>query len=281
VCGAKLGLTRRLAGKSLCETHEAEKRASDDAELAAHQAAGREYIALASSVATDTAAVDRLPALAVRAGMTPAEQRRGNMAAVTGLVATALQDAYLSEDEETALDKTIALLDVTDAEQTELVRPYARDLMIARLNAGRLPTIESPEIFLKPREVAHIQVGAALLKQVVHRETRGGYSGWSFPIYKGIRYRVGSFAARSVVIGTSMEIADTGILCITSQRAVFKGMSQSVECLYAKLVGINVFDDGIQFHVANRKNATTLRVGDGHLVAAMVNAAIHPAGVAP
>ncbi|HLB43923.1 MAG TPA: hypothetical protein VJK49_00950, partial [Candidatus Limnocylindrales bacterium] len=75
------------------------------------------------------------------------------------------------------------------------------------------------------------------------------------------------------------EPADNGVLCLTSQRAVFKGIRQSVECLYAKLVGVNVFDDGIQFHVSNRKTATLVKVPDGHLVAAVVNAAMHPAGV--
>jgi hypothetical protein len=35
----------------------------------------------------------------------------------------------------------------------------------------------------------------------------------------------------------------------------------------------------VQFHVSNRKTATLLRVEDGHLVAAIVNAAMHPEGV--
>lgn len=116
---------------------------------------------------------------------------------------------------------------------------------------------------------------------MVHRESRGGYSGFSIPIYAGVRYRVGSYRGRSVVVGTSLEVADKGILCLTSHRAVFKGMTQSVECLYSKLVGLNVFDDGIQFHVSNRKRATLLRVADGHLVAAVINAVMHPGGVSP
>ncbi len=69
------------------------------------------------------------------------------------------------------------------------------------------------------------------------------------------------------------------MLCLTSNRAVFKGMRRSIECVYAKLLGVNVFDDGIQFHVSNRQTPTLFRVHDGHLVAAIVNSAMHPEGV--
>lgn len=213
--------------------------------------------------------------------MTNAEMRQANVQAVTGLIASAIEDSYLTEVEEQTFLRGVSQLDLNEEDVQQAVSPYRNSFVIARLNAGRLPTISDPVIFLKRNEIAHAQVEASLLKEVVHRESRGGYSGFSIPIYAGVRYRVGSYRGRSVVVGTSLEVADKGILCITSQRAVFKGMRQSVECLYSKLVGLNVFDDGIQFHVSNRKNATLLRVGDGHLVAAVINATMHPGGVSP
>lgn len=248
---------------------------------AARAAAKQDYMAAAATVMSDPTSVDRLPALASRAGMTASDQAAANMQALAEVVRAAIDDAYLSEAEEIGIDRAMSTLGISDAEVLQAVKPYASSLMIARLNAGRLPTIPDPVIFLKPKEVAHAQVQAALLKEVVQRETRGSYSGFSIPIVKGVRYRIGGFRGRSVVVGTSIEVADSGVLCLPSHRAVFKGMRQSVECLYSKLVGVNVFDDGIQFHVSNRKAATLLRVDDGHLVAAMVNAAMHPEGVAP
>lgn len=281
VCGEKLGIGRRLVGKTLCEQHEAEDNARRAAEDAARTAAREEYLAVAASTAADASAIERLPAIAARADLSETDRVRANVEALTGVLREAIDDAYLTEDEEESINRAMTALQVPEDEVLSAVRQFGNALLIARLNAGRLPTIPDPVIFLKPKEIAHVQVEAALLKEVVHRETRGGYSGFSIPIAKGVRYRVGGYRGRSVVVGTSLQVADKGVLCLTSQRAVFKGMRQSVECLYAKLVGVNVFDDGIQFHVSNRKNATLMRVDDGHLVAAIVNAAMHPEGVSP
>lgn len=234
---------------------------------------------MAASAASDPSVVQRLSAIAERAGLSDPDRIRANAEALTGVLGAAIQDEYLTEEEEESINRAMTALEVPEAEVLVVVRQFGNGLLIARLNAGRLPTVPDPVIFLKPNEVAHVQVEAALLKEVVHRETRGGYSGFSIPIAKGIRYKTGSYRGRSVVVGTSLQVADNGILCLTSQRAVFKGLRQSVECLYSKLVGVNVFDDGIQFHVSNRKSATLLRVSDGHLVAAVVNTAMHPAGI--
>lgn len=43
--------------------------------------------------------------------------------------------------------------------------------------------------------------------------------------------------------------------------------------LSSQSIGVNVFNDGIQFHVSNRKAAPLLKVPDGYVVAAVVNAA--------
>lgn len=247
VCGTKLGFGRRLTGKSLCELHEAEQRTRDAAEAAARAAAKAEYLVVAASAASDSTAAERLPALAAQARMTNAEMRQANVQAVTGLIASAIEDSYLTEVEEQTFLRGVSQLDLNEEDVQQAVSPYRNSFVIARLNAGRLPTISDPVIFLQRNEIAHAQVEASLLKEVVHRESRGGYSGFSIPIYAGVRYRVGSYRGRSVVVGTSLEVADKGILCLTSQRAVFKGMRRSVECLYSKLVGLNVFDDGIQF----------------------------------
>lgn len=213
--------------------------------------------------------------------MTDVDRRQAGIEAVRTIVQAAIDDAYLSEDEEASLSRATKLLGLTDADLVEAVGNQANALIIARLNAGRLPTISNPAIFLKPNEIAHAQLAATLLKEVVHREMRGGYSGFSVPITKGVRYRVGGYRGQSVVTGTSLQAADTGVLCLTSQRAVFKGARQSVECLYSKLVGMNVFDNGVYLHVSNRQKATMLLAPDGHLVAAIINAAMHPGAIEP
>jgi hypothetical protein len=112
------------------------------------------------------------------------------------------------------------------------------------------------------------------MKEVEKHEWQGGFGGLSFGIAPGIRYHVGGSQGKSVVVGTKLQEADYGILTITSQRAVFKGARQTVECDWAKLIALNVFTDGIQFHVEDRQTAPLFKLGDGDEMAAVVNAAI-------
>jgi hypothetical protein len=188
------------------------------------------------------AAASRLPALAEQAGMTDTVLRLARIEGVRRIIQAAIDDAYLSEEEEDSITKATKDLSLTDADLVEALGDQASAFMIARINAGRLPTLPNPAIFLKPKETAYAQVPATLLKEVVQREMRGGYSGFSVPIVKGVRYRVGAYRGHSVVTGTSLQAADSGVLCLTSQRVVFQGQRQTVECLLAKLVGMNVFD---------------------------------------
>jgi hypothetical protein len=277
ICGAKLGFGRRLAGKTLCKLHEAEQRASEQAAAIARENAMNEYVAIAATVATDTSAVERLHEIARDGYLLPSEIAEAKLAALSGLMRQAIEDAHLTEAEEQAIARAAFDLDVPPdqiaASIQEFVPPASNLMLIAQVNAGRLPTLQDPPIVLKRGEVAHLNLGAVLLKEVAHRETRGGFSGFSFPLAAGIRYRVGAYKGKSVVVGTSIEEADNGVLCITSKRAVFIGLRQSIECLHAKLLGLNVFDDGIQLHVSNRKTPTLLRLSDGHLAAAAINAA--------
>ena len=58
---------------------------------------------------------------------------------------------------------------------------------------------------------------------------------------------------------------------------------QSMEILLSKLMSLEVFNDGVKFHVANRVNAPLFRVtaGFGDLVGALVTAAAQPPDPVP
>lgn len=269
VCGGKLGLGRRLSGRDECETCERRR-------LGEQTQAREELQAAVMAVATsrDSSRMALLPAIAERSGTTTMDLRGMKLEALRQMAATAVEDEYLTKEEEKGLEGAAESLGLEKEDFVEALGPYGNRLLIARVAAGRLPVLDQASIILKPGETPHIEVAARLMKEVVHREMRGGYSGVSIPITKGIRFRTGSYRGRSVVVGTSLQVADSGILAVTSRRAVFKGMRQSVEHLFSKLVGINVFDDGIQLHVSNRKNATLMKVDDGHMVAAVVNAVV-------
>jgi hypothetical protein len=184
-----------------------------------------------------------------------------------------LEDDVLSAEEE---DAVTGLADALGIEQQEFETRYrdVRDrLYIARVNDGRLPALEEAHLMVKPGEVVHLETAAVLLKEVVRREYRGGYSGVSFRVAKGVRFHTGGFRGRSVVVGGDLVDEDGGILSVSSKRIVFLGDQKTIEIPYGKLANVDVFSDGIRFHVSNRQRAPLFRLGSGQAVAATVNAA--------
>jgi hypothetical protein len=153
-------------------------------------------------------------------------------------------------------------------------------LSIAKINDGRLDELDPGMSRLMPKreEKIHLETGAALMKEVIDREFRGGSHGVSIPIAKGVRHRTSSFRGRSVVIGSHLEPADDGAIIVTSTRVVFMGARKTIDTPYAKLTGLDAFTDGIRIHASNRQTAPLFRVGiDGQVVAATIQAAVQRA----
>jgi hypothetical protein len=132
-----------------------------------------------------------------------------------------------------------------------------RHVMIAEANGGILPEVHSSRLIQKKGEVVHLELDATLLMDVTVRQSQGGYSGISFPIGKtGIRYRVGGYRGHSVEVGTQRVPADTGVLVISSQRAVFLGTKKTIELPLSKLINLTLFTDGVQFGGWGMTNGT-------------------------
>jgi hypothetical protein len=271
-CGASLGFLGGLTGRRLCKScGQQAERARANAEQQ-YNAALSELI---SSTAPLTDIQSRLPVLAQQAALSDDKRRALHLDAFHDFLERALEDDHLTEQEESRLNELAGELDIDQTIfQTEVGDLYTQ-IVVARANDGRLPVLPEPQIILKKGEVAHISTNADLLKEVTVREYRGGYSGFSFRVMKGVRYNTGGTRGRSVVVGQRMDIEDSGILTITSQRAVYTGARKTIEMPYTKLVTLNVFDDGVRFHLSNRKNAPLFQMksGLGHVVAAVVNAA--------
>jgi hypothetical protein len=169
---------------------------------------------------------------------------------------------------------------ITARDWSEKFRDLFDRLLIARVNDGRLPdvTAQGPPVLLKDRETAHYFDVASLMKEVAHRQLRGGGSGVSFRIAKGVRFHTGAFRARSVVVRTSLEEADRGKLTITSLRTVFSGQRKTLDLPHSKLVNLNVYTDGISLNMSNRQTVPLFRVPNGQVVAAIINAAAQRVG---
>jgi hypothetical protein len=206
-------------------------------------------------------------------------QTRAKLAwpAISAYADGALADDVLSEEEGTLFVDAATALGI-DPDTLNVTNPalLAR-LAIARVNDGRLPEIEQPvRIIPKAGEVVHLQTLAGLLKEVAIRQWQGGYGGVGFRVAKGVTFRTGQVKGRSVVVGSEIKIDDTGILSVTSSRVVFLGDRKTVDIPFTKLVGLNVFSDGVTLQSSSRQNAVPLRVDEGYgeVVAATINAAM-------
>lgn len=271
-CGTKLGFGQKLLGKTLCSGC---SKAADQARTLAE----REY---RSAVQAMISAGEPSPdwdntrvRLVREARLTPDKLRSIHLSSLRACLENALADDHLTEQEERQLTSVASALGIDQAVFQESFKDLMPRLFIARVNDGRIPTLLETRILMKKGEIAHIEADADLLKEVVHKEYRGGYQGVSFRVAKGVRFHTGGSRGKMVVVGTSLETVDQGILTITSQRSVFTGARQSIEMPHPKLLTLNLFADGVQFHLSNRKNPPLFRLqaGMSELIAATVNAA--------
>lgn len=271
-CGAELTFFSKLLGKKNCSSCGKE-------EQRARSAAEAEYEDTLDKLVGPDASIEeiapRLSDLAKQAGLSGSKLEKLNESSLRWYLQKALEDDYLTEEEEQRMSAIAGALGIDQAAFDAKFDDMKPQLVVARVNDGRLPELPNPQIILKKNEVAHISANASLIKEVAVREYQGGYRGASFRIAKGVRYHVGGTRGRSVVVGTKLETEDVGILVATSKRAVFSGQRRTVEMPYSKLVNLNVFDDAIQFHLSNRKNPPMFQIdkGLGHVIAAVVNAA--------
>lgn len=210
-----------------------------------------------------------------RNALSEKERRKRGAEAFRAFAENVLADDHFTIDEEMAFSEVAEALNVDQNSFETDFRDVLQRMAVARANDSRLSVIEDPQLMTKKNEVVHLETGASLIKEVVLREWRGGSSGVSFRIAPGVRYRVGQMRGRSVVVGTEIQVEDTGILSVTSNRAAYMGSRKTMEFPYAKLMGIEVFPDGISIRASNRQKTPLFKLeeGMGHVVAATLNAA--------
>jgi len=270
-CGGKLSFMERLSGAASCsKCREEEKRLREQAKA--------RYPAVLRDIWHGKIPEDEgkrtLEMLSLQAGLHEGEQGALHSEAFREFAAEVLADDVLTETEENRL-LLIAenLLGITQEKLECDFRDILFRLFVARVNDGRLPTMTTQKLILKKNEEAHLEMSAALLKEVAITEYQGGYSGFSFRIVKGVRYHVGGVRGRRVVVGMELKEEDKGVIIVTSHRIVFLGSRKTIEMPYNKLLSLEVFEDGVRFHLSNRKTAPLFKVESAHPIAAIVNAA--------
>jgi hypothetical protein len=196
---------------------------------------------------------------------------------IRAYAAVALADDRLTQQEEDAFMEAAEALGIDNTALGTTYPDLLARLAVAQVNDGRLGHAEEPvRIIPKRGEIVHLQTEAALLKEVAVRQWQGGYGGFSFRVAKGVSFRTGQVRGKSVVVGSELKPEDTGVLSVTSSRVAFLGDRKTVQIPYTKLVGLDVFSDGVTIQSSSRQNAVLLHVrpGYGEVVAATVNAAM-------
>lgn len=77
-----------------------------------------------------------------------------------------------------------------------------------------------------------------------HVQYRGGYSGMSFRVARGVYMRTGGTRGNRVVT-QSLDHVDNGTLYITTQRLVFNGRHSAQEIKRTKVAGMDRYNDGV------------------------------------
>jgi hypothetical protein len=228
-------------------------------------------IAAGTNLLTDGQQTD-LDQLIQQAGYSASELAKLRSSAFLKYAERMLADDILSAEEEESLAATAHFFGVTDI-QAQYPSLLTR-LIVARVNDGRLPVMPSPRLLTKAGEQVHAETEAQLLKEVAVREYRGGSQGVSLRIMKGVRYHVGASRGRMVQVGTQIVVEDQGYISVSSQRVVFVGQKTTLDVPLNRLVGLEMFSDGIRLNISNRKSAPLFRIPRVDVVGACLNAAV-------
>lgn len=257
VCGTGISFIRSARSDGMCEICAAKAKVARDEAVEQYQ----QWLDWTSYGPDDLAkAADAFKTLLPRTKLSPAELAKRRHSAFQTYASRILADDVLTEVEEVKMQDVAELLDISQQDIQESFPGLMNQLVVARVNDDRLPEIDSSSIIAQKGEIVHAEVPANLMKEVTLREFRGGYQGVSIPLGHGFRYRTGAGRGHSVVVGTEMQVADSGVLVATSQRAVFIGGRKTLEFKLSKLISLNVFQDAIEMHVSNRQNASLLAI---------------------
>ncbi|MBU2008725.1 MAG: hypothetical protein KJ624_02555 [Chloroflexi bacterium] len=178
------------------------------------------------------------------------------------------EDKELEEGEIAALQSIQDKLglSIEEVQFNERIRPYIYVNTIRK--EGKLPTVNlrvegGGQVILKKGEVVHFADTASLKElRSVSLGYSGGSHGISFPIAKGVRYRVGAHRGHIVREDRYVETS-RGALMITNQRLFlhpFPGQ-KPVSIPLDKILSYQCFDNGIEVYKEGREKGYLFTIG--------------------
>ncbi len=226
------------------------------------------------------AALEALPELRkVQPGhdLRPKDVADIELGALHALARQLVEDDRLSWWEETILTQAGTVLGgLTTSGWAPPFSDLAITCAVGAANDGRLLSKPMPrEVPGKEGEILHIQENAVRLDEVRVKELVLDQHALSFEFRDGVAYQRGRLTGTETETTRGIQETDRGQLLVTSQRIVFVGLQASEEIALSKLIGVQIYDDAVQFRISGRKRYPTFRLdrGSRDKVVAVVNAA--------
>lgn len=268
-CDRKLPLGRRLVRDTFCEDCEREVREISESEL--------EDLRLALSPLQEgpLSAVEAIPSLEKLAPLNELDPETAEAEKVQA-VKNLLDKMMVGGRMETwhfvvarAVGKPLDLCQEPDWGDPHLLWR----MRIGRSKAGLPFSVPMPdEIAAQRDEMLHWRAQVVRLQEQIDREIEFDQSGASVDLTDRVSLQRGTMRGREVEVGRRLVSHGEGQLYITSQRIVFSGTRSSESIDGTQLLGVQVFNDGIQFRTKGADEDPMFKIPDPNQ-AAMVGAA--------
>lgn len=195
------------------------------------------------------------------AGISEDELRRIVLLKWRELADSAFDDHILSELEEERLRgiSDAFLLTNDDLNQGDYLTKFIKTAILRDLKNGTPKTrfsLDVPLPFkLQPREVMLWAFpNTRLFERVTKREVRGGSTGASIRLMKGLYWRLGAFKGVPVSWEETKHTG-TGLMVLTSKHILFSSSNKNWRIPFSKLASIEPYSDAIEI----QRDAATAR----------------------
>lgn len=194
---------------------------------------------------------------------------------------SAKSDAQVTADEEKELESIQKYLGLNDFDIEHSKKELARLRLLNEIQQGNLPAVTVTNLVLtKGEQVYWTEPSILAEEKVIRHNYRGGSSGVSFRIMKGVSYRVGSSRGH-LVSETGIVAVSDGELIITNKRVIFRGDGKSFVIKLDKLLDLQIFTNAIYLSEPNKSKPRMVKFkqdGNYDIIGAVLSYAINHYG---
>lgn len=216
----------------------------------------RRYAALAAGSGGDAETLDALDAELRDSPLSEGERRALLAGALIDAIDRALDDDLLSREEESAIDRYLERFGL-DGDGDPVLREAraraAKAMVIRSVCEGTVPEVNFttapgsmpiPFNFQKSERLIWLFDGVDYYQMRTRREFRGGSTGASVRVARGVYLRQSAFRGHPVSVTETVK-ADVGLLGVTTRHLYFHGARERFRVRLDRIVSFEPHSDGI------------------------------------